>query len=279
MPALWTVESIARERENAASVRAWQGLASAVRAHLAENCNGGDDFESAVQSLTGANLVRGLLHSRLGRSSEPTFEMRRVAPLKAKYGLADLAPTEHARPRVLILHAAEATLVPYAEGALRASRWAPSRARWDVRTAFHVVTRWASNHEPMLARLAVQALTIHGSSRPWRPWTKMYELTLSRHEPNPEVRVDRATALSSETTRVLLESTRDGHPHGHAVRELMGFAERLGVLPPRPRFERDEASRRQSELTRLLLDLEVRRPLDISALRLLDIIEVERQRK
>lgn len=243
---------------------AWTRIAEVVERALLEpplNDSLDEAFEEAVWRLSGSRLD-DLRETRMHFNDDASFTRDRITPLRRLHGLDDLDYHEYHPPaRVLILHTAEYRFVPYAEGALAAMTWEHSTPRWDVRTATHTVTRWASTHNPMLARLAAAALAPDDEPRPWRPLTKFYDATLESHRRDDAQRESDAHALSRRTIGALVHAAREGTGHGAIVRELMTAAEELSVLPPRPRFERDEGTRRESELTRLLLDIEVGRDL------------------
>jgi hypothetical protein len=279
IPQLWTVEQLPSERSR--SVEQWENIAAAVYEYLLEEVGVTVDdgaFDQAVRALTGQSFIREVLNERLGLQSETSFDTSRVTPLRHQYGLDDLDPhRDHTRARVLILHAAEFRFVPYAEGAIQAIHWVRASSRADVRTAAHTVTQWSAEQEPVFARLAVKALTVNGESRAWRPFTKIFELALAPHRFGSS-QEGGAENLSQNAVQILLRSYRDNLGHGHVLRELMYLAEDLGLLRPRPRFERDEEARRRSELTRILLDFELDRELPANEAVLLDLIESERGR-
>lgn len=281
-PALWTFNDVPRNRFDRSMVEAWKRPALVVADVVADLAGKPPDiaFPAALKRLS-RKPFRELLQTRLSpghsEKAEGTFTKRRVTPLRLAYGLDAFDPREDSlRARVLLLHAAEYSFVPFAEGALAAIKWSPSIARWDIRTGFHTVARWAFDHDPGLAVLAAASLTIDGSSLPWRPFTQFYELVLRPHRLDDDRRRADADGLSLHTIGTLLDANRAGSRQGEVVRNLMTHAESLGVLPPRPRFERDEHARRQSELTRILLDFEIGRALGDSADDILDVIEAER---
>jgi hypothetical protein len=275
-PTLWTFASLHKKRSPGRnSLSIWAHIAKMVEQALLEPPLAGppdDVFAEAVQRLSGSRLDE-LRDKKMGLVDEASFSRDRIAPLRRQYGLDDLDYHRYHPPaRVLILHAAEYRFVPYAEGTLAAVVWEHSTPRWDVRTAIHTVTRWSSMRDPMLARLAAAALSPDDEPRPWRPLTQYYDAILENHRRDDAQRKRDARSLSKRTIGAIIRAARQGTGHGGVVRELMYAAEELSVLPPRPRFERDERARRASELTRLLLDLELGRDLGERAEPLLDLV-------
>ena len=287
--ALWTFVEIHQDAEysrppekrrpiRSDTIDAWRRIADVVASEIAtlDTALGVDElFDEAVWRLSGSRLD-DLRKNQMRLVDESSFERDRIAPLRRTLGLDDLRQQEdHARVRVLLLHAAESRFVPYAEGAVAAMVHAPSRDRWDVRTAFHTVTRWASTHHPVLAMLAARSLVVRDEARPWPPITKFYEQALTRHIIDEDDRWAAAAELSRSTIEALDAGGRVHAERGETLRSLMTRAEAVGVLPPRPRFEPDESARRESELTRLLLDLELGRLLSGGTLLLLQLIRDE----
>jgi hypothetical protein len=211
----------------------------------------------AIHALSGRRLGK-FREDQLHLSDEAAFEGR-IRELRAAYEVNLRAARDHPPARLLVLHAAEYRLLPYLEGALAAVDAWPFSARADLRSIFHTVTRWAWNHDPVLARILSASLMYRGTTHDWLPVTRGYERALERHRPAAAQRAEAAAELSRETIDALYWGLSVGARRGAVIRRLMSAAERLGLMPPRPRFERDESARRTTELERLMLDLELRR--------------------
>jgi hypothetical protein len=176
--------------------------------------------------------------------------------------LAGLGENDHRPPRTLLLIAGEHRIVPFLEGALHAIEGAPHSARLDLRSAFHVITRWGADREPKLARLVAAALAKDCEAQPWGPLTRMYARVLGPYEPHVPDREVASQELSRRTTVVLYNEYRARAPKGRIMRRLLNEAEELGILDERPHVAVAPASRTRAELSLLLLKEDVGIPHD-----------------
>jgi hypothetical protein len=189
------------------------------------------------------------------------------------YGIEPPIPDRPAR--ALLLVAAEHSFVPVAEGACRAADWWPSSKRLDLRSAFHVVTQWGFECDPLLARLAAWSLDGGRFPLPWPPFKALYAHVLALHDPDEARSRPRADQLAVATAEALLHHYRHGGTSSDVVRRLLLTAEEIGILPPRPRFEPDPALLRRNELARLVLDLELGRAPDSESEALVELLRHE----
>ena len=229
-------------------------------------------LEQALFLLSGDRLDE--VQARAFISDDAHLDSR-ISTLIRAHGLADLARGQSRGARALILHAAESRLVPLADSALDAMRAHPSTSRADLRTALHVVTRWASDHDPLLARLAFAALRVDGRPRPFATLSVFIGAALEPHVRDEEERANLAHGLSASTIAHCTQTfprfvVRDAH-----VRRVLAEAERLGLAQPRPDEIADLTERRRAGLTRIMLDRELGREIDESSRRLVTLLATE----
>lgn len=182
--------------------------------------------------------------------------------LESAYGLPR---NSSRRARAFILLAAEYKLAPLIEGNLTALDAGPASTRVDLRGAFHLVSRWWWQNEPLLLpRLAVSALQMDGDGvepLPFRPLTVLYEAVLSHHRP-VDLRRQEAHRLSVATTRILYEAYIRRSLKREIMQQLFEEAERIPILDRRPIFDVDPVIRRRNELTRVALACELGSSID-----------------
>jgi len=172
--------------------------------------------------------------------------------------LDDLEKADDHRPgRVLLLVATEYTLVPLLEGAFAAMQWGPASARYDFRSAFHTVTRWAVEVDQRSGRLVTPALTVNGVVRPWSTLTRFYAAVLGLHRPQDAAADALAERLSVVTLEALHHGFKDGEPKGAVMRRLMTEAESLGVIEEMPARAIDSAAQARTVLAELVLQGEL----------------------
>ena len=217
-------------------------------------------LEAALNLLSGDELEELSARADVDR----TTRERRIRVLESVYGLEDFGERRHHRPgRALLLLAAEAKFVPLVEGLAAAIEWSPTSTRLELRSAFHLVSRWWAQNEPKaLSRLAICSLaTLGGDPLPWAPATRMYAGVLHWHRPADHVDQE-ADALSKATVAILFNAYRKESSKREIMQELFESAEAIGVLERRAGFDLEPELQRRHELTRLLLDLEVGREFD-----------------
>jgi hypothetical protein len=168
---------------------------------------------------------------------------------------------------VLLLVAAEYTLVPLLEGVFAAMRWGPGSARYDFRSAFHTVTRWAIEVDQLSGRLVTPALTVNGVVRPWSTLTRFYAAVLCLRRPQDAAADALAERLSVTTLEALKRGFTSGEPKGALMRRLMTDAESLGLIEEIPARAIDSAAQARTVLAELVLRSELgisETPLDLA---------------
>jgi hypothetical protein len=137
------------------------------------------------------------------------------------------------------------------------------------------VTQWGFECHPLLARLAVSALSSPVGPLAWPPFRAFFECVLARHDPDEERRKARAAELATATTETLTGHYQQGGTNSDVVRSLLGACEQMRIVNPRPRFEPDPSLLRRNELARIVLDLELGRKSDAESEALIAVLRHE----
>jgi hypothetical protein len=256
----WTLEhrdGARRRRLRRDTADSFRRIALAVHTVLADLDEGHDHDDALLEAglfrLSGTRLTDVQRHAFI---HDDAHLDRRIAELIDAHGLRDLSPARDRRAgRALILHAAEFGFVAVAGGALEAMRTQPRSPRIDLRTVAHVTTRWAARWDPLLARLAVSALSFGAAVRPWRPLTLFVDAAMGLHLGRERMRV-----TSAELSGLIIQELRrgyDANAGSAAVTErILAHAEAERIIEPRT-----GATQRPSDSrlpwTKLLLELEV----------------------
>jgi hypothetical protein len=280
-PSLWTFHNLHAESDagrrgtkiRADTVSAWERLADVLTSRLSEieysHRDPSELLDDAFEKLDRNGLTE--IRMSLNLADDSTL-YERVAPLRAAYGISDLDRHGATLVRALILHAAEFGFNPLCEGVLSAIAWAPAGTRFDLRSAFHCITRWWHEFDPPLAYLTVAVLSPSGGSRPWPPLTRFLDAVLERHVQDDERRLSATRSLSALAISELRAAGRSGASPGAVTGRLLAAAEQLNILERRPELVSDSDARRRQELTWIALDLELDRPLDSETHEILRLI-------
>lgn len=218
-------------------------------------------------SLQGAKLVAVFRQTdEFGPPVNANTVDDEVSKLEHAYGLKGLGLRKEAlRVRTVILLAAESRLAPLVEGHLAALEAGPASTRVDLRGAFHLVSRWWWQNEPLLlSRLAVAALHSDDEEEAplaFRPITQLYRGVFDHHRPL-EQRAQDADELSVATTRILYEAALRRRLKREILQRLFIEAERLQIIEGRPAFDADPARRRLNEVTRVVLAHDLQTPFE-----------------
>jgi hypothetical protein len=247
-------------------------------------------LEKAFERLTGRALLDDVVEKK-AHVDDGTFD-RNIKLLERVYGLTPRLSQQkgHRRARALLLLAAECGLSPLIEGMIPATDSWPATTRLDLRGAFHLVSRWWAHGDPrmiprgdlrILPRLAVTALSlVEGEAPlPYPPLTRLYAGVLTHHRADDQIEGE-AEELSRQTVAELYRAYERRASKREIMQALFAVAEDLGLIEPRPAFETEPELRRRQELTRVILDLELRgiKSVDTASSRLLSLIAKDLER-